>query len=72
MSKKFSDILVPVTAATPEGLSKVMFENNLRHGMWFNYSDPSFQNDVWIAWYMKDIELEINDNILNMKPTKVG
>ncbi len=57
--KKLTEILVPITAATPEGLSRKMFENNIKDSKWYSYSDPSFQKNVWITWYMKDIENEI-------------
>ncbi len=61
--KKLTEILVPLSAKTAEGLSQIMFHNNIKDGKWYDYSDPSFQNKVWITWYLKDIENEINDNI---------
>jgi len=72
MVKKLTEILIAITAKTPDELSRKMFENNIKYSKWFYYTDPTFSDKQWISWFSQDIELEVNDNLTNITPINQG
>jgi len=52
---KPSEVLVSLSAKTEAALTRKQFENNLRKGMRFIYSTPTFQKNKWVTWYTVDL-----------------
>ena len=55
LASKPSEVLVSLEAKTPEELTRLMFETNLRKGGMFSYSAPTFQKGKWVTWYTNDL-----------------
>lgn len=47
-----------LSASTPQGLMRVMFQNNLKDGMEYRYFDISFDGSKWIVWFFKIAEVK--------------
>lgn len=47
-----------VAEDSPEGLRLAMFENNLRHGVQFVYSNIQFVDGLWYAWFHVEVSEE--------------
>lgn len=56
-----------IVAASPKELRRLMFKNNLKHGLVFKYFDiQQTQDGNWICWYFHDLEFNslIKDDIV--------
>lgn len=40
---------------SPEGLRLAMFNNNVEHGVQFNYSNIQFVDGKWYAWFHVEV-----------------
>lgn len=63
MQKKHS-LLIPryLKAATPQGLEKAMFKNNVKRRAFHDYKIV-FDGKAWFAWYYADVSGTYNQEI---------
>lgn len=45
-----------IKARSPQGLRRLMIENNAKHGLTFKYFDIQNVKGQWYAWYYKQLD----------------
>lgn len=61
-----------VAEETPESLRLAMFENNVKYGVQFVYSNIQFVDGLWYAWFHVEVDNEqLFDLIENNTQTSV-
>lgn len=50
-----SSLRIPnyISAGSPQGLRRLMLQNNLKYGKQYNYFDIQFVNGKWFVWFFE-------------------
>lgn len=58
-----SDVPNYLTATSPQGLVKAMFENNMRLKGHVQYHSIQFANGKWYAWFLHDLTEDLTNGV---------